>query len=591
MESMKKRYKTILILAIVILITIKTASAFIVYLRPPKMIIHLNTSDTVERSLTIENRNNISMTISATINGNISDVITIKNPSFEILPDETKTIDFVTNAKNPGNYIGQIIVTYDAGENKPINVPADINVMVDNPNIEVQIEVADKTIDYINKYLLNGQGTATLVSVEEKDGLYNIKFSISGRQYDSYVTMDGKLLFPSAIEISEMPENPTLEEVSNKTIDYINKYLLSGQATANLTSVQEVNGLYNLKFTISGRAYDSYITKDGSLLFPSAVDMTQTPQVTTTVPATFEPQKTDKPVAQLYVMSFCPYGIQAETGMKPVVDLLGSKASIEPHFIVSISGDTVSSLHGDYEAKEDMRQACIWKNYGQAIFWNYVDYINKNCNSGNIDTCWKDAAKAAKVDVTKIDSCSKTEGLTLMKAEAALSNKNGVSGSPTLIINGATYNGDRTPEAYKQAICSAFITPPSECGSTTTTSPVTTTLLQTITSTTTPSVDKTKILEILILLEQNRIDFDQLKDASQSIEKYYESVGKTDKANCWKNVVNMFDQAIKEIDNIKSEINKVKDNPTQDDMNRIKDMVSELRNHVDKIIDKILECV
>lgn len=87
-------------------------------------------------------------------------------------------------------------------------------------------------------------------------------------------------------------------------------------------------------------------------------ETTTTSTITTTttipevkLPENFEPEKTDKPVAQLYVMSFCPYGIQAETTMKPVVDLLGSKVSIEPHFIVSVKDDTVTSLHGYNEAK------------------------------------------------------------------------------------------------------------------------------------------------------------------------------------------------------------------------------------------------
>jgi len=264
-----------------------------------------------------------------------------------------------------------------------------------------------------------------------------------------------------------LPVAKPANEVAANTIDYINKYILAGQSTAVLTNVSEKDGLYNLQFTIAGRAYNSYVTRDGSILFPSVVDMTQIPETPEEQqPEQFEPEKTDKPVAQLFVMSFCPYGIQAETAMKPVVDLLGSKASIEPRFIVSISGTTVNSLHGEYEATEDMRQACIWKNYDQATFWAYVDYINNNCNKGNLDTCWKDAAKNAKVDTAKIEDCVEKEGLTLMEAEEELSNANGVSGSPTLIINGARYNGARTSEAYKQAICSAFNTEPSECSET-----------------------------------------------------------------------------------------------------------------------------
>jgi glutaredoxin len=258
----------------------------------------------------------------------------------------------------------------------------------------------------------------------------------------------------------------TAQEAANKAIDYINKYLLRGQGTATLVSVKEENGLYNAKLSIGGREYDTYITMDGKLLFPSAIDMTQTPEIPEEETQEFKPKKTDKPVAQLFVMSFCPYGQQAEKAMKPVVDLLGNKASIEPHFIVSVSDNTVSSLHGEYEANEDMRQACIWKYYGQATFWNYVDYLNNNCNRNNLDTCWKDAAKNAKVDVAKIENCFKTEGVALMKAEEALSKKYGVTGSPTLIINDARYNGARTPDAYKQAICSAFNTQPSECSKT-----------------------------------------------------------------------------------------------------------------------------
>jgi len=294
------------------------------------------------------------------------------------------------------------------------------------------------------------------------------------------------------------------DEAAKRTVDYINKNILQGQGNATISSVTESNGLYRFKLNIAGRDYDTYMTTDGKLLFPSVIDITATTQTTetteTTQPENFEPTKTDKPTVQLFVMSFCPYGIQAENAMKPVVDLLGDKAVFEPHFIVQVfSNDNelndyvnelkkrdpsitleqvktnllkitigqnnayISSLHGAYEAKEDMRQACIWKNYGQAIFWTYVDYINANCNKNNLDTCWKDAAKAAKIITSKIESCVTKEGLTLMKNEEALSNQNQVSGSPTLIINGALYNGGRTADAYKTAVCSAFKTAPSDC--------------------------------------------------------------------------------------------------------------------------------
>jgi glutaredoxin len=258
----------------------------------------------------------------------------------------------------------------------------------------------------------------------------------------------------------------TPEEAGKKAVEYINKNLVQSGTSASFVSANDLGSVYEVITSYQGKQIKVYTTKDGTFLFLSAFDTSVNLQKEQPPSQEFKPEKTDKPVAQLFVMSFCPYGQAAEKAMKPVVDLLGDKTTIEPHFIVSVSGTTVNSLHGEYEANEDMRQACIWKYYGQKTFWNYVDYIDNNCNRDNIDTCWKDAAKNAGVDVSKIEDCFTKEGLELMKSEEALTSKYGVTGSPTLIINGATYNGARTPEAYKQAICSAFTTPPSECSQT-----------------------------------------------------------------------------------------------------------------------------
>lgn len=252
------------------------------------------------------------------------------------------------------------------------------------------------------------------------------------------------------------------EEASNRAVDYINNNLLRQGQTAELINVSEKNGLYNLKLKIGARTFDSYVTKDGSLLFPSAIELTEVEE-TPSQPEAFDAPDREKPTAMLFVMSFCPYGQQAEKAMKPVVDLLGNKAKIEPHYIVSVSGDTVNSLHGEYEAKEDMRQACVWREYGQTVFWEYVSYINDNCDKSNLNTCWKDAATSANINVTKVEECVETKGLSLMKEEEELADQHRVTGSPTLIINGQKYTGSRTPEAFKQAICSGFITEPEEC--------------------------------------------------------------------------------------------------------------------------------
>jgi len=257
--------------------------------------------------------------------------------------------------------------------------------------------------------------------------------------------------------------NNNPNKAASSAITFINDNILTGQATAQLINITEKGGLYLMAFNVGNQTYTSYLTKDGKMLFPQAIDMTTAPEPI--LPSAFDAPNVAKPKVEMFVMAFCPYGQQAEAAMKPVFELIGDKVTIEPHFIVAVNNGTVQSLHGDYEAQEDMRQACILKNYAPAKWWNYISYINANCSKSNIATCWKDAAKAADINATAIESCAATEGVKLMEAEMALSDEYGVQGSPTIIINGAEYSGARSADAYKEGICTGFTEAPSECNS------------------------------------------------------------------------------------------------------------------------------
>lgn len=178
--------------------------------------------------------------------------------------------------------------------------------------------------------------------------------------------------------------------------------------------------------------------------------------------------KTDKPEVELFVMAFCPYGVQAEQAMKPVYDLLKDKADFKIRYIVNIDGNTladVDSLHGELEAQEDARQVCVAKYYPDKL-WDYVMEIDSTCYATytkDLATCWKKAAAKFGIDTAKIDTCSKNEAVALLKFDETNANENSVSGSPTLLINGVKYTGGRTSDAYKTGICSAFEDAPDEC--------------------------------------------------------------------------------------------------------------------------------
>ncbi len=79
-------------------------------------------------------------------------------------------------------------------------------------------EVGEEVVDYINNTLLQGQASVTLSGTPEKDAKYNlykIKFSLQGQEIVSYATMDGKLFFPEAFELSSSPTDPASNNPSN----------------------------------------------------------------------------------------------------------------------------------------------------------------------------------------------------------------------------------------------------------------------------------------------------------------------------------------------------------------------------------------
>ena len=271
-------------------------------------------------------------------------------------------------------------------------------------------------------------------------------------------------------------QNPavSLKDCSNQVLQYVNENLVQSGTSASIISTTEDHGLYGIKIQYQSQQITLYATKDCNLLFTNTYDMKSPTGSVNTAKTQPPPMKSERPEVDLYVMAFCPYGTQAETAMRPVVDLLGSKADIRLRYITTVTGsttDTVDSLHGPTEAQEDLRQACIQKIAPEKL-WDYISRFNEQCYpaSSNQDTqkaCWMNASTQTGIDSARIETCaSGPEGISLLKIDEAGANRNGATGSPTLIINGVTYNGARTPEAYKQGICNSFNTTPAECTTT-----------------------------------------------------------------------------------------------------------------------------
>ncbi len=256
---------------------------------------------------------------------------------------------------------------------------------------------------------------------------------------------------------------------AEETIKYINTNLLNGQSTATLKGVTEENGLYKMNLDVGGSEFDSYVTKDGKILFPQAIDMTETTEQAqasqTQTPEAQNVPKSDKPTVQAFVFSYCPYGLQFEKALLPVYNLLKNKAGIE---LVAIG-----AMHGEYEKQESLRQVCIENKYNKDKLWAYLEKFMADTKIGACGsdmTCSKPLAEQIMtqlgIDKGVINDCMVKDAESLYQVQNNEASGLGISGSPTFVINGVETQVARNPEAIKKVICDSFNTPPAECSQT-----------------------------------------------------------------------------------------------------------------------------
>lgn len=139
-------------------------------------------------------------------------------------------------------------------------------------------------------------------------------------------------------------------------------------------------------------------------------------------------------VMEIFVMSQCPYGVMAENAVieaKKKGEFPKDK-TVRLRYIVNYDEQRgFSSLHGTPEWEEDVRQLLIAKYYPTKL-WQYLSIRNKDYRSSR----WDKAMEAAGINPKKIMKKFDTEGLELLKAEAAYGNENNISASPTFLWEG-----------------------------------------------------------------------------------------------------------------------------------------------------------
>lgn len=247
-----------------------------------------------------------------------------------------------------------------------------------------------------------------------------------------------------------------------------------GQAITVL-GISEESNLYKFDLESNGQTRNAFMTIDGKYLITSVMDIkTLKEQIEALKNAnlneeikTQEPIKTDKPEVELFVMSYCPFGTQAEKGILEAVKSLGSSVDFKIKFVDYI-------MHGEKEVYENLTQYCIQKEEPN----KFINYLECFLKDGDNNSCIVNT----NVDVVKLEDCKtlidKEYKITeLLKDETTWLNgtfpqfnvdsemnlKYGVQGSPTLIVNGVEMDSSRSADAYLKTICASFKEAPEVC--------------------------------------------------------------------------------------------------------------------------------
>ncbi|MEA1924503.1 MAG: hypothetical protein U9M95_01395 [Candidatus Altiarchaeota archaeon] len=178
--------------------------------------------------------------------------------------------------------------------------------------------------------------------------------------------------------------------------------------------------------------------------------------------------KLEKPVVELFVMSHCPYGTQAEKGILPVAQLLGDGIDLSVKFCDY-------AMHGKTELDEQLLQHCIQEEQDS----KYLSYLECFLGDGESDKCLTEV----DVDTDALDSCinemDEKHSITKMYEDKSTWKSGrfplfpihqnevveyGIAGSPGLAVNGLKIESfGRSPAALLDIICLGFDEMPEEC--------------------------------------------------------------------------------------------------------------------------------
>jgi predicted DsbA family dithiol-disulfide isomerase len=171
---------------------------------------------------------------------------------------------------------------------------------------------------------------------------------------------------------------------------------------------------------------------------------------------TLQCRKEEPNTLEVFVMSQCPFGVKGLNAMEEVLkNFADNNASLA--FKINFIGDgdesKLTSMHGQAEVDEDLREICAIHHYPEKHkFMDYILCRNKNIKSPDWESC---TGGDTGFDTEVIRKCSEgDEGKKLLAESFAYSKSLGIGASPTWLANGRYKFSGVDPETIKTNVCS-----------------------------------------------------------------------------------------------------------------------------------------
>lgn len=205
------------------------------------------------------------------------------------------------------------------------------------------------------------------------------------------------------------------ETVAKKAIDYLNNNILQPGQKAELGEVSLKSGVIKLQIKIGGNNYDSYVTRDATLLFPQAYEITSDVNKSADnsggsvrVSVDDDPAlgNKDAPITMIEFSDYeCPFCKRHFLQTYPEI----KKNYIDTGKVKLIFRDFVAVQgHKPLAVSEAMAAECAREQGGDNVYFKYHDELFKRTasNGNGLDlTQLAVIAKDLKLNVASLQSC------------------------------------------------------------------------------------------------------------------------------------------------------------------------------------------